>query len=105
MAEVCSLILDKVDRIENSVEDIKAATSENTADLKYHIKRTNDLQQIVTDLHSIVTPIHEKFIADKAIEDYRKKQREDLVYKLKLPGYILAALTAVGAIVAWLGMK
>lgn len=112
MSELNTIILTKVEKIESDISDIKVATVENTSDLKHHIKRTNDLQEIVEDLHTIVTPLHEKFVSEKAIEEFKKKQeelkkqqKEDLIFKLKLPGYIVAALVAIGTLLTWITRK
>lgn len=105
MTELNTIILSKVEKIESDISDIKVTTAENTSDLKHHIKRTNDLQEIVEDLHTIVTPLHEKFVSERAVEEFKKKQKEDLIYKLKLPGYIVAALIAIGTILTWITRK
>lgn len=101
MSEIQNLMLSKIDKMETDIGDIKVTIAENTTDMKHHIKRTDDLQLIVTEVQQLVTPIYQEHIAKKAIEDYKKKQREELVYKLKLPGYIAAALAAIGTIAAF----
>ena len=105
MTELDSIILNKIEKVDDDIKEIKVTLTENTADLKHHIKRTNDLQTIVEDLHTIVDPLYKEYISKKAVEDYQKKQREDLVYKLKLPGYIVAAVAAIASALAWLMSK
>ena len=105
MSELDTLIMNKLEKVESDVGDIKVSIVQNTADLQHHIKRTDDLQVIVEDLNNIVNPLYQEFISKNAIESYKKTRREDIVYKLKLPGYILAAITLAGTIVAWLVHK
>lgn len=98
-------IYDKVVKIDSDVGDLKIAVTDNTNDLKHHIKRTNDLQAIVEDLHQIVTPLHDDFIAKKAVEAYKKEQREEISHKMKFPSliyYTLTAIATIGAAIAWL---
>jgi len=98
-------IYDKVVKIDSDVGDLKIAVADNTNDLKHHIKRTDDLQAIVEGLHQIVTPLHEDYVSKRAIEAYKKEQREEISHKMKLPSlvyYTLAALATIGAAVAWL---
>jgi len=59
--------------------------------IDYHIKRTNLLEEMVE-------PIHKERIEFEAVKKYRKKQREELLYRLKLPVMIVTALGARGAI-------
>jgi hypothetical protein len=105
MSELDTLILTKLEKVETDVGDIKISIAKNTTDLEHHIKRTDDLQVIVEDLSKIVDPLYQEHISKKAVEDFKKKQREDLVYKLKLPGYVLAALAALATFVTWLVHK
>lgn len=105
MSDFDTLILTKLEKVESDVGDIKVSVAENTSDLKHHIKRTDDLQVMVEDMKDLVTPVYQDYIAKKAIEDFKKKQREDLLYKLKLPGYIIAAIAAIGTALAWLVHK
>jgi len=105
MSELNTLIIQKLENVESDISDIKITMAENTADMKYHIKRTDGLQEMVTDLNQIVQPIYQEHIAKKAIDEYKKKAREDLIYKLKLPGYIVAALAALGTALAWIMSK
>lgn len=88
--------------MEDDITDIKVTLTENTKDIKHHISRTDGLQDLTEELQKIVQPLYEEHIAKKAIAEYRKKQREELIYKLKLPGYIAAALAALGTILAFL---
>lgn len=57
--------------------------------IEYHIKRTDLLEEMVE-------PIHEKRVKDEAVKEFKKKQREDLMYKLKLPVAVVAAIGALG---------
>lgn len=41
----------KVDQVLEQISEIKVVQAEQAVDLKYHIKRTNDLQLIVEPLH------------------------------------------------------
>lgn len=105
MSELDTLIITKLEKVESDLGDIKVSVAENTNDLKHHIKRTDDLQDVVENMKELVNPLYQDYISKKAVEDFKKKQREDLIYKLKLPGYIVAAFAAVGAILAWLVHK
>lgn len=105
MSEIQNLIVNKLEKVETDISDIKVAVTENTTDLKHHIKRTDDLQSIVEDLNIIINPIHQDFISKKAIEEYKKKQKEELLYRLKLPSYIAGAIVAIGTIIAWFMRK
>lgn len=105
MSELDTLILTKLESVESDVSDIKVAIVQNTSDLQHHIKRTDDLQVIVEDLNKIVNPLYQEFISKNAIEVYKKSRREDIIYKLKLPGYIVAALAAIGTALAWIMRK
>lgn len=102
MAELDTLIINKLEKVETDVRDIKVSIAENTSDLKHHIKRTDDLQVIVENLHTIVTPLHEDYVSKKAIKDYKQSVRSDLLAKLQIPGYILAAVTLAATLLAWL---
>lgn len=105
IAPLIPIILTKAEKIEADVMDIKVTIAANAADLKYHIKRTNDLQTIVEDLHRKVEPLYVAEQTKIAIEHYKKNSRADLIYKLKLPAYIVAALTAIGTALAWIMSK
>lgn len=105
MSELDTLILGKLENVESDISDIKVTLVKNTADMERHISRTDGLQEMVTDLNQIVQPIYQEHIAKKAVEEYKKKAREDLIYKLKLPGYIVAALAAIGTALAWIMSK
>lgn len=105
MSELDTLIINKLEKIESDVTDTKVDIAEIKVDVAYHIKRTDGLQDITQELSNLVQPLYQEFLAKKAIEEFKKKQREDLIYKLKLPGYILAALAALGTALAWLVHK
>lgn len=98
-------ILNKMENVEKDISSIKDDTTEikiaitrNTKDLEHHIKRTDELQDMVT-------PLYKDFIAKQAVTKYKKEARADLLFKLKLPGYIVAALVAVGTLLAFLMSK
>jgi hypothetical protein len=101
MSDIQNLMISKLEKVEDNIDNIKITLVENTKDMKYHIKRTDDLQLIVEDLHTIVKPVYEEFIAKKAIKEYEKNRREQLVYRLKLPGYIVGAFVSIGSIFAY----
>lgn len=105
MSELDMIILNKIEKIETDISDIKIAITENTADMKHHISRTDALQDIVEDVTELVKPLYNDFISKKAIEDYKKSQRDKLIYHLKLPGYILTALVAIGTLITWFMRK
>lgn len=102
MSELEQIILSKVDKIDEDVSAIKVAVSKNTKDLEYHIKRTDDLQVVVENFSSLISPLHEAHIAQKAIENYKKNKRETFLYSLKIPGAILSALAALAGLITWL---
>lgn len=110
--QIQDLILTKVSNIESDLTDIKIDVAKNTKDLETHIKRTDDLQLIVTDVQKLVDPLYNEYITNKAVLEYKykieeekKRKREDLIYKLRLPAYLVAAITAIGTIITWLGYK
>lgn len=105
MSEFNTLIITKLEKVESDIGDVKVSVTENTADLKHHIKRTDDLQEVVENMKELVNPLYQDFISKKAVENFKKTQRDDLVYKLKLPGYILTALVALAGVLTWLGHK
>lgn len=105
MSEFNNIILSKVEKIESDVDAVKVAITENTLDLKYHIKRTDELQNLVEEFGEIIKPLHAEHVGKEAVKKYKQELKQDLVYKLKLPGYIVAALASLGAIMAWLGSK
>jgi len=105
MSELDTIILTKIEKVESDLGDIKVAVAENTNDLKHHIKRTDELQSIVEKFSEVITPLHTDYVSKKAVEEFKKKQREDLIYRLKLPGYIVAAAMAIGTAIAWIMRK
>ena len=105
MSEIDQLMLSKLEKVEDDIGDIKINIVKNTSDLEVHIRRTNELQSIVENLDKIVEPLYKQHISEAAILEFRKQQREDLVYKLKLPAYIVAALAALGTVLTWIMSK
>ena len=105
MSELNTIILGKLEKVEEDIGDIKVSVAKNTADLEHHIKRTDDLQVMVEGLNNIVNPLYQDSISKKAVDNFKKKQREDLVFRLKLPGYVLAALAALATFLTWLVHK
>jgi len=105
MTELEFKLLEGVQNLQSDMTDVKVTMAKNTEALEYHIKRTDDLQKCVEALDTIVKPVYAEFISKKAVQEYKKQQREELVYKLKLPGYIVAALAAVSTIIAWFMSK
>lgn len=86
--------LTKIDEIRKDMTEVKVTLARNTESLEHHVARTDQLQEMVT-------PVYQDFIAKKAVKEYKEEWRKDFVYKLKLPGYILAAMASAGAIWAW----
>lgn len=72
--------------------------SKNTIDLSHHIRRTDALQEMVE-------PLYKNWIANKAVSEFKKEQRAELLYKLKLPSYIIAAIVAIGTAITFLMSK
>lgn len=105
MSELDTLIINKLETVEGNISSIKDDITDIKVDIAHHISRTDELQDLTKELKDIVTPLYQEYISKKAIEDYKKKQRDELIYRLKLPGYILAALTAIGSGIAWLVRK
>lgn len=105
MSDLDTIIINKLENVESDVSVIKVDIAKIQADVEYHIRRTDELQDLTREMKDIVTPLYEEFVSKKAINEYKKTQREDLLYKLKLPGYILAAITALGGALAWLVRK
>lgn len=105
MSEVEKRLLDGLQDLQSDMTDIKITMARNTESLEHHVKRTDTLQDMVE-------PLYRRFIEENAIEAYKKKQQEErkewreaLKYKLKLPGYIVGFLAALGTLLAWLGRK
>lgn len=88
----------RIKDVEDLVVEVRDLTIENNKDLKYHIKRTDDLQDMIT-------PMYQEFIGRKAIEKFKKEQKSELLYKLKLPVLIVSALAAIGGALTWLMSK
>lgn len=88
----------RLKEVEDLILEVRDLTLENTKDLKYHIKRTDDLQDMIT-------PIYQEYIGRKAVDKFKKEQKSDLMYKLKLPVVIVAALGAIGAVLSWFMSK
>ena len=63
--------------------------------IEHHIKRTNILEDMVE-------PLHQQRVETEAVKAYKKKQREDLLYRLKLPVALVAALGTLGYIISLL---
>lgn len=105
MSELTPLILTKIEKVEEDINDIKVTLVKNTADMERHISRTDGLQDIVHDMNQIIQPMYQEFVSKKAVEEYKKKQREELLYRLKLPAYIVAACAAIGTALAWIMRK
>lgn len=76
------------------VQKIEITMAKMCESIEYHIKRTDLLEEMVE-------PLHTERIENEAISKYKKKKREDLMYKLKLPVAIVAALGAIGALINW----
>jgi nucleoid-associated protein YgaU len=91
-------VLKGISDLQSDMTDVKVTLAKNTESLEHHVKRTDTLQDIVE-------PVYKDFLERKAIEEYEKKQREKLVYRLKLPAYIVAAIAAVSTMIAWLASK
>ena len=105
MSELDKFIVQKLEKVEADIGDIKVTIAENTADVKHHVQRTDGLQDIVTKLKNMVEPVYQDYISKQAVETYKKTRREEIAYKLKIPGYILAAITLASMILAWLVHK
>ena len=88
----------RIKDVEDLVVEVRDLTIENNKDLKYHIKRTDDLQDMIT-------PMYQEYIGRKAIDKFKKEQKSDLLYKLKLPVVIVSALAAIGGALTWLMSK
>lgn len=67
----------------------------NTQALEEHMRRTDILE-------GMIQPVYQERLAKAAVEEYKKEQRSDLLFKLKLPAYIVAAVTATATLIAWL---
>lgn len=101
------MLLDSVQETKEGVKEVKVKQDDHATktqkieitlakvcdSIEYHIKRTDLLEDMVE-------PIHKEKVEKEAIKAYKKKQREDLMYKLKLPVAIGTALGALGYIVS-----
>jgi preprotein translocase subunit Sss1 len=74
-------------------QKIEVTLSKVCESIEHHIKRTDILE-------GMVEPIHKKKVEADAIKEYKKKQREDLMYRLKLPVAVVAALGAIGYMIS-----
>lgn len=104
MSDMELRLLDKVDKIEQDVAEIKTSVTKNTIDLEYHIKRTDDLQIVVEKFSELVDPLHKDYISKQAIEKYKKEQQAKLGMTLKVPSfiyYMVGILLGLGSIISW----
>ena len=92
--EIQLKILDKVEATESRLGVIEVNMARNTESLDYHIKRTDDLQELVT-------PIYKQFLSTLAVEEHKAKERALLSYRLKLPAMIVSFIMAIGSIITW----
>jgi len=83
--------------------DIKVVLAKNTTSLEEHMQQTRLIK-------GMVMPLHEERLRQEGIKAYKesaaqekKQKRQDLLYKLKLPVAIVAALGAIITLVAWIG--
>lgn len=105
MSDIQNRLLHEISDVKDHIAEIKVTMARNTESLEHHVKRTDTLQDMVE-------PVFRDFIERKAVEDYKKKvesekkdSRDKVLYSLKLPGAILAAITATATLLAWLGRK
>jgi uncharacterized membrane-anchored protein YhcB (DUF1043 family) len=98
MSEFNMEIVKSLTNLQSDITDIKITLVENTKSLEHHVKRTDELQDIVE-------PVAKDYLARKAIEEYEAKKQEKLMYRLKLPGMIVAALAAIGSLITYFGLK
>ena len=96
MSEIETLIINKLDKVEEHLDDIKVTLVRNTADLEYHIKRTDMLQDTVSNLNKLVEPIYHERLSSEAIAQQKKASQAALMYKLKL---LAAIITTLGTII------
>lgn len=104
MSDMENRVLDKIDKIEQDVTEIKTAVIKNTIDLEYHIKRTDDLQVVVEKFSELVHPLHQDFVAKQAVDKYKKEQSAKLGMTLKVPSfiyYIVGIVIGLGSIISW----
>ena len=79
----------------DKIQDVEVTMAKICESIEHHIKRTDILEDMVQ-------PLHTKEIQTGAVKDYKKKKREDLMYKLKLPVAIVSSLAAIAAMLNWL---
>lgn len=89
---------DKVEACNIKITDVDKTLTIQQDILDHHVKRTDQLQEMVE-------PLHKKFISDKAVETYRAEFRQSLMWWIKLPGALVASLVTIGIILAWLMEK
>lgn len=83
--------------------NIKVVLAKNTTSLEEHMQQTRLIK-------GMVMPLHEERLRQEGIEAYKeesakekKQKRQDLLYKLKLPVAVVAALGAIITLLAWVG--
>lgn len=98
MSEIDFKILEKIEDVKSDITDMKITLIRNTESLEHHVRRTDELQDIVL-------PVYKDFMARQAVNEYKEAKQKAFLYKLKLPAAIIAAISAIGTIVAWIGRK
>ncbi len=80
--------------VKEKVHEIEKVVIKNTESLDTHIKRTDTLE-------SILIPLRDQNLQEKAVEEYKKQARMEFIQKLKVPGMILGLLISAGTVLAW----
>lgn len=98
MSELNIEILKSLTTLQTDISDVKVTLARNTESLEHHVRRTDELQELVE-------PVAKDFIARKAIEEHEIKQQDKWLNRLKIPGLIVTTILAIGTLLTWLGMK
>jgi len=90
-----SYVKEETNSIKDKVHNVEVVLARNTESLETHVRRTDLLEDMIK-------PLHEERLKALAIKEYRQQSRADLLYKLKLPVMLVAALGAISTVVAWI---
>lgn len=80
-------IYNQLDRLEAKLSDIEERLNDYNADLKFHIARTNQIEDALLQLHTDFKPV------ESHVEQVRGAT--------KLIGWILAIATTIGGLTWW----
>ncbi len=78
----------RLTNIESTLVEVRDLTIENNIDLRYHIKRTDELQEMIS-------PMYKERLETLAVKKYKAERRRELLQKIKIPAAILSLIIAM----------